>query len=237
MKISFVIPTYNEHGNIDRLIERINTIMLENGYLYEIIVIDDNSTDGTIEDVKELQKTQNNIKFIVREKLLGIGTAHIEGYNLAEGDLIISMDADLQHPPEKIPEFITKIKAGYDMVVSSRYIEGGRTETSFFNKIVSKFGATYLSILFRIKIKDFSTGYRAIKREVWKTIKDYKYSSKNVFLIESIYYAHKNGAKIGEVPIDFKKRDTGQSKTPFISEAIKALLLPIKIILFSDKRK
>jgi len=128
MKICFVIPTYNEHGNINRLIEKINAIARKNSYNYEIIVVDDNSFDGTIQDVENLQKFQNNIKLIKRKRLMGIGTAHIEGYNNADGDLIISMDADLSHPPEKIPDFVLKIKNGYDMVMSSRYIPGGATE-------------------------------------------------------------------------------------------------------------
>lgn len=237
MKISFVIPTYNEHGNIDRLIKKINSITKEHNLTNEIIIVDDNSTDGTIDDVRNLQKTQDNIKLIVRDKLLGIGTAHIDGYNQATGDLIISMDADLQHPPEKIPEFIAKIKIGYDVVVSSRYMKGGSTETSFHNRIISKLGGIYLSLMFGIKIKDFSTGYRAIKMEVWQKIRNYRYSSKNVFLIESVYYAHKNGAKITDIPILFKKRDMGESKTPFIRESIKSLMLPFKVIFSSIKRK
>lgn len=231
MKISFIIPTYNEHGNITRLIEKINVIARENNYDYEIIVVDDNSFDGTIQDVENLKKVQNNIKLIKREKLMGIGTAHIEGYNNAAGDLIISMDADLSHPPEKIPEFILKIKNGYDMVMSSRYIPGGATEKKIKHTLISKMGGYYLSIVLRINIKDFSTGYRAIKKELWEKIKNYKYSKKNVFLIESIYYAHKHGAKMTEIPIFFKDREFGESKTLLLLEAMKALILPIKVRL------
>ncbi|MHA1440023.1 MAG: glycosyltransferase [Promethearchaeota archaeon] len=80
----------------------------------KIIVIDDKSTDGTIANVKNLHESQNNLRLIIREKQKGIGSALILGYNLAEGNVIISMDADLSHPPEKIPEFIDKIKKGYD---------------------------------------------------------------------------------------------------------------------------
>ena len=125
MQVSIIIPTLNEHGNIVRLIERINLISAKNNLNYEIIIVDDNSTDGTIEDVKKLQKNQDNIKSIVREKPMGIGSAHIVGYNLAQGDLIISLDADLSHPPEAIPEFIKKIDNKYDLAVSSRYMRGG----------------------------------------------------------------------------------------------------------------
>ncbi|MFX1391929.1 MAG: glycosyltransferase [Promethearchaeota archaeon] len=231
MKISIIIPTLNEHGNITRLIKRINKITKENNIKNEIIIVDDNSTDGTIEDIKILQKNQKNLKLVVREKPYGIGSAHIEGYNLAQGDVIISMDADLSHPPEKIPEFLTKIKSGFDMVMSSRYIPGGATDKNLRFYLISKIGGYYLSIMLRIKILDFSTGYRAIKKELWKKIKNHKYSNKNVFLIESIYYAHKHGAKLIEIPIFFKEREIGESKTPLFKEALKALFLPIKMKL------
>lgn len=229
MKVSFIIPTLNEHGNITRLIERINEISKENKIINEIIVIDDNSSDGTIDDVKNLQKFQENLKLIVRKKPLGIGSAHIAAYNQAQGDVIISLDADLSHNPEKIPEFVNKIKSGYDMVMSSRYIPGGSTDKKLKFYLISKIGGYYLSIMLRIKILDFSTGYRAIKRDIWQKIKNYKYSNKNMFLIESIYYAHKNNAKLTEIPIFFKEREIGESKTPIFKEAIKALFLPFKI--------
>ena len=231
MKVSFVIPTYNEKGNITRLIDKINFFTQAHKISNEIIVIDDNSTDGTIQDVKTLQKNQSNIKLIVRESLMGIGTAHIEGYNLASGDLIISMDADLSHPPEDLLEFIEKIQKGYEMVMSSRYIPGGSTDKSLKFYFISKLGGYYLSKLLKIKILDFSTGYRAIKKELWEAIKNFKYSRRNIFLIESVYYAHKVGARLTEVPIFFKRREIGVSKTPLFKEALKALFLPIKLRL------
>ena len=231
MIVSFVIPTLNEHGNITRLIKKINDITKKHEISNEIIVIDDNSTDGTIEDIKNLQKHQKNLKLIVRKKPLGIGSAHLVGYNLTNGDLIISMDADLSHPPEKIPDVIEKIKIGYDIVVTSRYIKGGGTDKNYINQVISKIGSYFLSTTFGIKIKDFSTGYRAIRKEIWNKIKNYEYSNKNNFLIESIFYAHKNGAKITDIPIFFKEREIGESKTPLLREAIKAFLLPFRMKL------
>ena len=229
MYISFIIRTLNEHGNISRLIERINEITRKYNITNEIIVIDDNSTDGTIEDIKNLQKHQKNLRLIVRKTALGIGSAHIAGYNLARGDLIISMDADLSHPPEKITDLINKINLGNDMVMGSRYIPGGSTDKNLKFYLISKMGGYYLSFMLRIKILDFTTGYRVIKKEVWQKIKNYRYSKKNVFLIECIYYAHKHGAKLAEIPIFFKEREIGESKTPLFKEAIKALFLPFKM--------
>ena len=229
--ISFVIPTLNEHGNIVRLINKINAITKLNNFDNEIIVVDDNSDDGTINDIKILQKNQKNLLLIVRKDKKGIGSALRDGYNRAKGDIIISIDADLSHPPEKIPEFINKLYNGYDMVMSSRYIPGGGVDKNIKNNIVSKIGAYYLSIMMRINVKDFTTGYRAIRKSVWNKIKNYKYSNRNMFLIEMIFYANKHKAKFSEVPIFFKDREIGESKTLVLKMALKSLMLPISIRL------
>jgi len=234
MKISFVIPTFNEHGNILILIKKINKITRDNEIDNEIIVVDDNSTDGTIQDVKALQIKQKNLRLVIRKKRLGVGSAHIVGYNLAKYNLIISMDADLSHSPEKIPEFIEKLLKGYDIVIGSRYIKKGKTDKNLYHQIISKIGCYYLSKTLKIDIHDFSTGYRLIKKEIWNKIKHFNYSSGNTFLIESIYQAYKHNAKIVELPIHFKKRIIGKSKTPILKEAFKALMIPFKII-FSRK--
>ncbi|MHA1845605.1 MAG: glycosyltransferase [Promethearchaeota archaeon] len=223
------MPTLNEHGNIARLIDKIKRVTKEQELYYEIIIVDDNSTDGTINDIKELQKIYKNIKLIVRKKERGIGSAHIVGYNNAQGDIIISMDADLSHPPEKIPEFLQGIQNGYDMIMSSRYIPGGKTEHTIKHYLISKLGGYYLSIMLRIPIKDSATGYRALKKELWNKIRFYKYSKRNLFLIESVFFAKINGAKMKEIPIYFKDRKIGRSKTRLIIEALKALILPLTI--------
>ena len=242
MKVSFVIPTKNEHGNIDRLIQKINEITSKYNILNEILIIDDNSNDGTIEDVKNLMKFQNNIQLIQRKnfsnifpkfpkkwKYLGIGSAHKIGYNLAKGDLIISMDADLSHPPEKITNMINLINSGHDICVGSRYVRGGGSDKNILNQVISRFGSLYLSLFLGIKINDLSNGFRVIRKKIWEKIKNNHYTNDNNFLIESLYYAHKNGAKITESPIFFKEREIGESKTPLIKETLKAILLPIRV--------
>ncbi|MHA1724460.1 MAG: glycosyltransferase [Promethearchaeota archaeon] len=229
MFVSFVIPTLNEHGNISRLIDSIKKITTVHEINCEIIIVDDSSTDGTIEDIKNLQKLYENIRLIVRKKERGIGSAHIVGYNHAQGDVIISMDADLSHPLEKIPEFLQGIQNGYDMIMGSRYVQGGKTENTIKHYLISKLGGYYLSLLLRISIKDSATGYRAIKKELWGKIKSYRYSKRNLFLIESVFFAKINGAKMKEIPIYFRDRKIGRSKTRLITEALKALILPLII--------
>ena len=244
MKVSFVIPTKNEHGNIDRLIQKINEITSKYNILNEILIIDDNSNDGTIEDVTNIMKFQNNIQLIQRKnystifpkfpkkwKYLGIGSAHKIGYNLAKGDLIISMDADLSHPPEKITNMINLINSGHDICVGSRYVRGGGSDKNILNQVISRFGSLYLSLFLGIKINDLSNGFRVIRKKIWEKIKNNRYTNDNNFLIESLYYAHKNGAKITESPIFFKEREIGESKTPLLKETLKAILLPIRVKL------
>lgn len=249
MKVSFVIPTKNEHGNIDRLIKLINKTTSEHNIDNEILVIDDQSEDGTIQDVKTYQKKQNNLKLIQRAKYshlfpkypkkwkyIGLGSAHKIGYNLAKGDLIISMDGDLSHNPKEIPKLFQKIKDGYDICIGSRYIKGGGSDKNILNRIVSQFGNTYIALMCRIHVRDLSTGMRAIKKEIWDRIKNNIYTNDNNFLIESLYYAHKHGAKIGEIPIFFKEREIGESKTPLIKETLKALIFPFRLrYIFSEE--
>lgn len=249
MKVSIVIPTKNEKGNIDRLIKMINEVTKKYNIDYEILVIDDQSEDGTIEDVEKLQKNQRNLKLIQRAKYqalfpkypkkwryIGLGSAHKIGYNLAKGDLIISMDGDLSNHPKEIPHFLKKINEGYDICIGSRYISGGGSDKNIINQIISRFGNYYIALLSGIKIKDFSTGYRAIKRNVWEKIKNLEFTNDNNFLIESLYFAHKNRAKISEIPIFFKEREIGESKTPLIKETLKALLLPFKLKILYRKK-
>ena len=249
MKVSIVIPTKNEKGNIDRLIKMINKVTKKHNINNEILVIDDQSEDGSIEDVEELQKNQNNLKLIQRArykhlfskypkkwKYIGLGSAHKIGYNLAKGDVIVSMDGDLSNHPKEIPKLIKKINEGYDVCVGSRYIGGGGSDKNIINQVISRFGNNYITLFSGIKIKDFSTGYRAIKRNVWEKIKNLEYTNDNNFLIESLYFAYRNGAKIVEIPIFFKEREIGESKTPLMKETLKALILPLKLKLLYHKK-
>jgi len=186
MKISFIIPTKNEHGNVDRLIKKINEITEKYNLDNELLVIDDNSTDGTIEDVEKLCRSQKNLylhqrsqyshlfpKYPKKWKYLGIGSAHKVGYHLAKGYLIITIDADLSQPPERIMDLINLIKNGYDIGIGSRYIKGAKSEQRILNHFISRMGNIYLSILLGLKITDFSNGYRIIKKELWEKIKSY----------------------------------------------------------------
>jgi dolichol-phosphate mannosyltransferase len=190
-QFSIIIPTYNERENLPILIESIlKSLNQHNITNYEIIIVDDNSPDGTGEIAEQLAKQYKNIKVLHRPAKMGLATAFLDGVKLAKGNIVALMDADLQHPPELLPELYKAILNGYDMAIASRYIKGGGTENwSTKRKIVSKGAIILAHILFpeTRKIKDITSGYFAI-------------------LVKA------KPKRIIEIPFIFKSRTKGRSK-------------------------
>lgn len=172
MKVVVIIPTYNEKGNIEKLInileeEIFPTIKNHN---MNILVADDSSPDGTADTVKELMKKWKNLDINVGEKH-GLGAAYVRAmtYAIDKGaEIMFEMDADLQHDPKKIPEFLKKIDEGYDMVIGTRYSQGGSIPQNWpiKRKIFSVFGNLLVRfILLKFSIHDWTGGYRALKKK------------------------------------------------------------------------
>ena len=174
MRLSIVIPTYNEAENISGLINSINEVCNQNRFDYYVIVVDDNSPDNTSKIVKEIMQKNKYVRLIEREGKLGLGTAYIKGIQFSlnlNPDLIMTMDADFSHNPKYIPDFVKKIKEGYDVVLGSRYVTGGGIGNWGFHRTVISKGANYLAkLILRLNTKDNTTGYRAYKREVLEKI-------------------------------------------------------------------
>lgn len=212
--ISVVLATYNEKENLSKLIPIIEKIFKKNRMNGEIIVVDDNSPDGTSELARRLNKKYHNIRLLWRPKKMGPGSAHADGYKFAKGDIIVGMDVDFSHSPYDIPKFLKKINDGYDIVQSSRYIRGGSYEVQSFETwkkhIASKFGNVLISLLSGVPIHDFTGSFRAIRRDVVKNVKTE--SKGNSFFMEFIIKAHRKGYRITEIPIVFKDRMVGKSK-------------------------
>ncbi len=211
MDLSIIIPTYNEKDNIQILLEKINEEFENNKINGEIIVVDDNSPDNTGEILEKLKEKYSCLRVIHRKSKLGLSSAVLEGFKIGEGSILGVMDADLSHPPEKIPEMFKIINNNEaDFVIGSRYINGGKIEGwNFKRKIISK-GATFLARIFT-SVKDPMTGFFMIKR---KCIKDKKLNSKGFkILLEIIIKADYN--KIKEIPITFVNRTKGKSKADF----------------------
>ena len=208
MKLSLVIPTYNEKENIQKLIKKIQEEFNENKINGEIIIVDDNSPDGTGKILEDLKKKQKNLKVIHRSGKLGLSSAVLEGWKIADGEVLGVMDADLSHPPEKIKELFGAIENGEaDFTIGSRYIKGGKIEGwNLKRKLMSK-TATLLSRIYT-KVKDPMTGYFMIKKEVIKDV-DLNPKGFKILLEVIIKGKYKN---IKEIPITFINRVEGKSK-------------------------
>lgn len=208
MELSLVIPTYNESENISALVQKILEEFKENNILGEIILVDDNSPDGTGDILDVLKKKNRNIKVIHRKGKLGLSSAVVEGWKVSSGEVLGVMDADLSHPPEKIHKLFNPIKSGNsDFTIGSRYVDGGKIlGWNFKRKIMSR-TATFFAKPFTC-VKDPMSGFFMIKRDC---ISFSKINSKGFkILLEVILKA--SYKKIMEVPITFTDRTKGKSK-------------------------
>ena len=164
-KVSIIVPSYNERDNVRPLLTRIAAALT--GYDYEVIIVDDNSQDGTIDVVKSLTG-EFPVRLLVRTQERGLSTAVIHGIRNAAGPIIGVMDADLQHPPEKLPELINAIESGADMVFGSRYVPGGGvTQWSLLRRIISR-GASLIAHLLlpsARRVKDPMSGFFMFRRD------------------------------------------------------------------------
>ena len=210
--LSIILPTYNEAENLPELIERIETAL--KGHLFEIIVVDDNSPDGTADVAVELNRKYGNIRVLRRRGKLGLASAILDGVNMANGNVIVVMDADLQHPPELLPRLVEKMEEGYHVVIASRYVNGGGVEGwSFWRKLISK-GAIFLAHLLlpeTRKVKDVTSGYFVLKKDVLEGVRLNPVGYKLLLevLVKGRY------SKVVEVPYIFKPRKKGKSKLGF----------------------
>jgi dolichol-phosphate mannosyltransferase len=206
--ISLVIPAYKERENIEPLVTRLADTLAN--YKYEIVIIDDNSADGTEELVESLA-ARYPVRIVVRRGKKGLASAVVDGFGCANGDIIVVMDADLQHPPEVVPLLIEAIDKGADIAVGSRYIKGGGCEGwSLMRRIISK-GAAFLSHLFlpsTRKIKDPMSGFFAIRKSV---VKEANLNPSGFKILLEILMLGK-WESVVEVPFMFVTRARGESK-------------------------
>jgi dolichol-phosphate mannosyltransferase len=212
-KAIVIIPTYNESENIKKLIPDI--LKRTNGEI-DILIVDDNSPDGTSDVVREFQKTNQNIFLMTRPKKAGLGTAYVEGFKfaLSKGyEFILQMDADFSHEPKEIKNFLKKIQ-DCDLVIGSRYIDGVRVLNWPLSRLfLSVFANLYTMYITGLPIKDATGGFKCFRRKVLETIDlDRIKSNGYAFQIEMNFKAHRKGFKICEMPIVFTDRVKGKSK-------------------------
>lgn len=212
MRILIILPTYNEKENLKKLAGEI----LRMTDTTDILVIDDNSPDGTGEIADGLARNNSRVKVIHREGKLGLGTAYYAGFQYGSKnkyDLMITMDCDFSHPPKYLPIMI-KAAENNDMVIGSRYIKGGGIEGwPVHRKLLSSTANFLVHSFLRLKSHDCTSGLRCYRRELLERLPlDKIKSSGYSYLVEILFYAQKAGAKIKEVPFVFADRVAGASK-------------------------
>jgi dolichol-phosphate mannosyltransferase len=207
-----VIPTYNECENIPNLVERV----LEHPR-FRVLVVDDNSPDGTGQIVADLAQHEPRISLLSRSGKLGLGTAYLAGFRraLAEGaEFIFEMDADFSHDPLYLPQLLAAAEDRYDLVLGSRYVAGGgTTDWGLARKLISQGGNLYAGLILGLPIRDATGGYRCYRREVLEKVDLGRIRSNGYsFQIEMAYRTLQAGFKVGEIPIIFPDRRVGHSK-------------------------
>ena len=210
-----IIPTYNEKENIENIIRAIYALEKS----FHILVVEDNSPDGTANIVRNLQKEFPQELFMIERKgKLGLGTAYIAGFKWAiehKYDYIFEMDADFSHAPADLPRLYNKCALeGYDVAIGSRYVSGVNVVNWPMGRVLmSYFASKYVRIIAGIPIHDTTAGFKCYRRQVLETIELDKIKFKGyAFQIEMKFTAYQCGFKIAEVPVIFVNRELGTSK-------------------------
>jgi dolichol-phosphate mannosyltransferase len=211
-KHAIIIPTYNERENIGLLVEGIVDLELDS----LIIIVDDNSPDGTGQLADELATKHTGMHIIHRPGKLGLGTAHIAGMKAAlarDADYIVTMDADFSHHPRYLPDLLEAL-ANFDLVIGSRYVAGGGTlYCTALRKALSRGANLFARTALSLHAGDATAGFRGYRRAVLESIPlDAIKSDGYSFLIEMLYHCQRRGWRVGEVPIIFENRQRGASK-------------------------
>lgn len=221
MNVVIILPTYNEKGNIEKLIPILEDEVFPRikNHNMRILVADDRSPDGTAQLVKNFMKKWKNIDLNEGEKK-GLGAAYVRAMTYAtthmKVDILFEMDADFMHDPKKIPEFLKKIDEGYDFVIGTRYSNGGSIPPNWgiHRKIFSIVGNLIVRlVLMRFFVHDWTGGFRAIRKEVFlKEKKELDIFRGYTFQVAFLHKAVRDGFKVAEVPFDAKDRTLGRSK-------------------------
>lgn len=212
-EVLVIVPTYNERDNV----EPITTAILAAEPRVDVLVVDDNSPDGTGQLADELAAKQPRIKVLHREKKQGLGKAYLHAFKwaLEHGyQYVLEMDADFSHDPKYLPKLIDEAKSGADLVLGSRYVEGGGTVNwGPMRKLISRGGSLYARSILGVHTRDLTGGFKCFRRSVLEALDlDSVKSTGYAFQIELTYRALKAGFTVREVPIVFEDRRVGQSK-------------------------
>jgi len=211
-----IIPTYNESENISALLSRLDEVrkVLSSSYKIDILIVDDNSPDKTIDIAKSSQI--QNLSVLSRVQKSGLGPAYLAGFNIGlKGDyqFFVQMDADLSHMPEQLEKLLA-VASSESLVIGTRWMPGGSVVNwPFHRRLISKLGTKYASFVLNLRYKDLTSGYRVVPRQLLEMLNLNSIETKGYgFQIEVALKAHDAGFEIKQVPITFTERENGRSK-------------------------
>ncbi|MEZ0394525.1 MAG: polyprenol monophosphomannose synthase [Desulfurococcaceae archaeon] len=209
--VSVVVPTYNERENLPALVERLDEAMRGSGIEYELVIVDDSSPDGTADAALELSESYP-IKVVVRPGRLGLASAVAEGSRRASGEVIVVMDADLQHPPEVVPKLVEAVRGGCDVAVASRYSPGGGTSGFPLERRMISRTATLMAHFLvgpSRRTRDPLSGFFAARAELLRCLEPTRPRGYKVLLDLLAQFPR---ASVCDVPFTFESRRSGRSK-------------------------
>jgi len=221
MKLSIITPVYNEELNIKPLYDSLKSVLSSMRVKYEIIYVDDGSTDDSLKNIKDLRKKDKNVKFIKFRKNFGQATALNVGLKHATGDYMIILDADLQNDPKDIPRLIEKLKEGYDLVVGWRYDR----KDPFFKRLSSSFAGLLKRLILKEKIHDSGCTLKAMKKNAAKELNIYHEMHRYIAALLSL-----KGYKVTEIKVRHLPRIHG--KTKYSSKRLVKGFLDLLIVKF-----
>jgi dolichol-phosphate mannosyltransferase len=213
VRVLVIIPTYNESENIERMLRRIDECLPGAG----VLVVDDGSPDGTADIVRRVASELPDVHLLERTGKAGLGSAYRAGFawGLERGyDACIEIDADFSHDPAALPSLVGRLEEGFDVVIGSRYVEGGSIPNwAWHRHLLSRGGNVYASAMLGLGVADSTAGYRAYSAGILRRLDLERIRAEGYgFQIEMTYRARQHGATITEVPISFVDREAGESK-------------------------
>ncbi len=223
MRCLVVIPTYQEAGNVEDVLRRCRDALPDG----EVLVVDDGSPDGTAERAEALAGVLGGISVLRRTRKEGLGAAYRAGFSwgIERGfEVLVEMDADLQHDPAELPGLLEPVHAGADLAIGSRYIVGGSIPAwSWHRRFLSRTGNRYASLVLGLPVADATSGFRAYHANALRLLDTSAFRADGYgFQIETAYRVSRAGGRIVEVPISFADRSVGESKMSWriVAEAL-----------------
>ena len=218
-KVAVVVPTYNEKESIREFKQRLDPVLESMAGRMTVLFVDDNSPDGTGDEIRRMMEGRPELRLLEREGKRGLGTAYIEGFRQVvdedDPDIVVQMDADLQHPPEILQSLIGEVFSGRaDVAIASRHVRGGSFKgLNWRRRSISK-GASWLArTILGLGVHDTTTGFKALRRNAVECLLEHPPRSIGfIFQVESLYILKKNGFRMVEIPFTFEERAKGASK-------------------------